>query len=235
MEGHKCGGAVQFYAAQKKDSQARIKRLLPSSVSSPDRSPQPRKGIFRNSLPSAPLGNMRKIMRRIIYYDWHMYSPRPIRFSSHWCASYSKYRGFLAGGISNASSPRPFLDRGSAAKTLIAQYRQLRRLSVRRSTTTALNVNTNVKLCCSFATKVFAINNARSYFLSRTSNFIDDEEFFCVVWPFRVEKHLLSVRNYSSFNLNDMTESECLSFWCDGCFPYKVSFLYVKDIRFCLT
>ena len=136
---------------KKKDSQARIKRLLPSSVSSPDRSPQPRKGIFRNSLPSAPLGNMRKIMRRIIYYDWHMYSPRPIRFSSHWCASYSKYRGFLAGGISNASSPRPFLDRGSAAKTLIAQYRQLRRLSVRRSTTTALNVNTNVKLWCSFA------------------------------------------------------------------------------------
>ena len=53
----------------KKDSQARIKRRRPSSVSSPDRSPQPRKVIFRNSLPPAPLGNMRKIMRTIIYYD----------------------------------------------------------------------------------------------------------------------------------------------------------------------
>ena len=31
----------------KKDSQARIKRLLPSSITSPDRSPQPRKGINR--------------------------------------------------------------------------------------------------------------------------------------------------------------------------------------------
>ena len=53
----------------KKDSQAWIKRPRPSSESSPDRSPQPRKVIFRNSLPPAPLGNMRKIMRRIIYYD----------------------------------------------------------------------------------------------------------------------------------------------------------------------
>ena len=33
-----------------------------------------------------------------------MYGPRPIRFSAHWCADYSKYRGFLAGGISTASS-----------------------------------------------------------------------------------------------------------------------------------
>ena len=45
---------------------------------------------------------------RIIYYDWHMYSPRPISFPAHWCAGYSKYRGFLAGGISNASSPLLF-------------------------------------------------------------------------------------------------------------------------------
>ena len=36
----------------KRDSQARIKRLLPSSVSSPDRSPQPKKGINRGSSPS---------------------------------------------------------------------------------------------------------------------------------------------------------------------------------------
>ena len=37
-----------------------------------------------------------------------MYGPRPIRFPAHWCADYSKYRGFLAGGISNASSLLPF-------------------------------------------------------------------------------------------------------------------------------
>ena len=59
-----------------------------------------------------------------------MYSPRPISFPAHWCAGYSKYRSFLAGGISNASSPLLFWDRGSAAKTLISQYRQLRRLKV---------------------------------------------------------------------------------------------------------
>ena len=33
-----------------------------------------------------------------------MYGPRPIRFSAHRCADYSKYRGFLVGGISTASS-----------------------------------------------------------------------------------------------------------------------------------
>ena len=33
-----------------------------------------------------------------------MYGPRPIRFPAHWCADHSKYRGFLAGGISTASS-----------------------------------------------------------------------------------------------------------------------------------
>ena len=73
-------------------------------------------------------------------------------------------------------------------------------------------VNTNVKLWCSFATKFFAMASFKTMqdliFLSRTSNFIDDEEFFSVVWPFWVE---LSVRNYSTFNLNEMTESECLS------------------------
>ena len=41
-------------------------------------------------------------------------------FSAHWYADYSKYRGFLAGGISNATSLHPILDHGSAAKTLIA-------------------------------------------------------------------------------------------------------------------
>ena len=30
-------------------------------------------------------------------------------WEDNWCADYSKYRGFLAGGISTASSLRPFL------------------------------------------------------------------------------------------------------------------------------
>ena len=101
----------------------------------------------------------------------------------------------------------------------------------------------NVKLWCSFETKFFVMASFKTMqdliFLSRTSNFIDDEEFFSVVWPFWVE---LSVRNYSTFNLNEMTESECLSefrfrkrhIWCDSCFPWKVYFLYIKDIWFAL-
>ena len=53
---------------------------------------------------------------------------------------------------------------------------------VGRSTTTTLNVNTNVRLSCSFATKFFVMAPFKTMqdriFLSRTSNFIDDEEFF---------------------------------------------------------
>ena len=49
-----------------------------------------------------------------------MYGPRPIRFSAHRCADYSKYRGFLAGGISTASSLLPFLEHSFAAKTSIS-------------------------------------------------------------------------------------------------------------------
>ena len=49
-----------------------------------------------------------------------MYGPRPICFSAHWCADYSKYRGFMAGGISTASSLLPFLDHGSAGKTFMS-------------------------------------------------------------------------------------------------------------------
>ena len=49
-----------------------------------------------------------------------MYGPRPIRFPAHWCADYSKYRGFWQAVF---QSPRPyslFLEHGSAAKTLIS-------------------------------------------------------------------------------------------------------------------
>ena len=54
--------------------------------------------------------------------------------------------------------------------------------SVGRSTTTTLNVNTDVKLVLFVRNKVFRNgvfqNNARSFICSsRTSNFIDDEKF----------------------------------------------------------
>ena len=60
-----------------------------------------------------------------------MYGPRPIRFPAHWCADYSKYRGFLAGGISTASSLLPFFGtrlRHQNFNLAPTQYRQLRRL-----------------------------------------------------------------------------------------------------------
>ena len=60
-----------------------------------------------------------------------MYGPRPIRFPAHWCADYSKYRGFLAGGISTASSLLPFFvtqRRRQNVNLASTQYRQLRRL-----------------------------------------------------------------------------------------------------------
>ena len=60
-----------------------------------------------------------------------MYGPRPIRFSAHWYADYSKYRSFLAGGISTASSLLPFFGtrlRRQNFNLAPTQYCQLRRL-----------------------------------------------------------------------------------------------------------
>ena len=49
-----------------------------------------------------------------------MYGPWPIRFSAHWCADYSKYRGFLAGGISIASFLLPFFGTQLRRQNLIS-------------------------------------------------------------------------------------------------------------------
>ena len=61
-----------------------------------------------------------------------------------------------------------------------AAKRKLKMQSVGRSTTTTLNVKTNVKLWCSFATKFFSqwrlLKRCKILFLSCTPNFIDDEE-----------------------------------------------------------
>ena len=48
-------------------------------------------------------------------------------------------------------------------------------------------------------------NNVSSYFLNLTSNFIDDDYLF--EW----KNACLPYEDYTAFNLNEMTESECLS------------------------
>ena len=59
--------------------------------------------------------------------------------------------------------------------------------------------------------KIFRKNNARSYLLSRTSNFIDDEECFVLYDLFELKNTCFLNEDYSTFNVNEMTESECLS------------------------
>ena len=63
-----------------------------------------------------------------------------------------------------------------------AGKRKLKMRSVSRSTTTMTKCKHKFKTVMFVRNKVFRngvfYNNARSYFLSRTSNFIDDEEFF---------------------------------------------------------
>ena len=51
-----------------------------------------------------------------------------------------------------------------------------------------------------------------------TSNSFDDEEFFMLSDPFERKNAFLLHKDYSTFNLNEMTESECLS---EFRFPYK--------------
>ena len=88
-----------------------------------------------------------------------MYGPGPICFSAHWCADYSKYRAFLAGGISTASSLRPFFGTRLRRQNLNpapTQYRQLRRLqSALSKETTRLEPQTSRSL-------IFIIANTNS-------------------------------------------------------------------------
>ena len=53
---------------------------------------------------------------------------------------------------------------------------------------------------------------------------------FCVVWPFRGEKHLLSIQRL--FNLNEMTESECLSEFRFGKRDILIHVIAVFHIKF---
>ena len=138
-----------------------------------------------------------------------------------------------------------WLEKTGTRTSVSAGKRKLKMQSVGRSTTTTtLNVNTNVNCDVRSQQSLSRVwNNARSYYLSRTSSFIDDEEFFVLSDVFEWKKHLLSVQRL--FNLqpewdpSHQSPSVCQSldlekgtFWCDSCFPYKVYFLYSKDIWF---
>ena len=111
--------------------------------------------------------------------------------------------------------------------------------------TTTLNVNTNEQLWCSFATKFFAMASFKTmpypgYFLSRTSNFIDDEEYFVFSDLFEWKTlafftkiiQLLTWMRWPILSVCQSLDLKKKTFWCDSCFPYKVYFLYIKDIWF---
>ena len=127
-----------------------------------------------------------------------------------------------------------------------AGKRKVKMRSVGRSTTTTLNVNTDVKLWCSFATKFFAMASFKTtqdlICSSRTSNFIDDEKFFVLsdlfewkytYFPYEIIQ-LSTWMRWPSPSVRQSLDFEKETFWCDSCFPYKVYFLYIKDIWFAL-
>ena len=98
-------------------------------------------------------------------------------------------------------------EKAGTRTSVLEGKRKLKMQSVGRSTTTTLNVNTNVKLWCSFATKLMQ----DLFFLSRMSNFIDDEEFFVLSDLFEWKNTCFPYEDYLTFKLNEMTVSECLS------------------------
>ena len=132
-------------------------------------------------------------------------------------------------------------------RTLVsAGKRKVKMQSVGRSTTTTLNVNTDVKLWCSFATKFFAMASFKTMqdliCSSRTSNFIGDEQFFVLCdhlewkytkFPYEIIQ-LSTWMRWPSPNVCQSLDFEKETFWCHSCFPYKVYLLYIKDIWFAL-
>ena len=78
--------------------------------------------------------------------------------------------------------------------------------SIGRSTTTTVNVNKQVEVT-KFFRKGFFLNDARPYFISRTSTFIDDEHFLVLSDLYEWKNLCFLYEDYSSFNLNEMTES----------------------------
>ena len=122
--------------------------------------------------------------------------------------------------------------------------RKLTMRSVGRSTTTTLNENTNVKLWCSFATKFFAMASFKKMqdlifyavlLISLTmKNFLCRLAFSSGKTPaFRTK--IIQFSNWMKWPSPSVCKSldlERETLWCDSCFPYKVYFLYIKDIYY---
>ena len=128
-----------------------------------------------------------------------------------------------------------------------AGKRKLKMRSVSRSTTTMTKCKHKFKTVMFVRNKVFRngvfLNNARSNFLSHTSNnFSDDDELFVLYdlferkntyFPYEIIQ-LSTWMRWPSANVCQSLDFDKEKFWCDSCFPYKVYFLYIKDIWFAL-
>ena len=113
--------------------------------------------------------------------------------------------------------------------------------SVGRSTTTKLNVNTNAKLWCTFAMASFKTMQDLIFLAVRLisltmKNFLSCLTFSSGKTPgFRTKIIQLSTwMRWPSPSVCQSLDLEKETFWCDSCFPYKVYFLYIKDIWFAL-
>ena len=96
-----------------------------------------------------------------------------------------------------------------------AGKRILKMQSTGRSTTTPLNVNTNVKLWCSFTTKFFAMASFKTMqdFIFQAVRLISltmNNFLRCLTFS-RGKNTCFPYEDYSTFNLSEMTESERLS------------------------
>ena len=66
----------------------------------------------------------------------------------------------------------------------------------------------------------------------KTSNSFDDEEFFMLSDLFEWKNAFLLLKDYSTFNLNEMTESECLSEFRFGKRDILIHVITVFHIKF---
>ena len=102
------------------------------------------------------------------------------------------------------------------------------------------------KLWCSFATKFFAMASFKTtqdliFWAVRLISWTMENFWSCLTFTsgktpaFRTKIIRLStVMRWPSPSACQSLDLEKATFWCDSCFPYKVYFLYIKDIWFAL-
>ena len=97
----------------------------------------------------------RSMLSRAFRVDYSIFLPTfSLALSS---SSPSPLLGNLRTTIKSTTTTSVDCEKTGTRTSVSAGKRKLKMQSVGRSTTTTLNVNTNVKLCCSFATKFFAM------------------------------------------------------------------------------